>query len=43
MCMKAYVCILRQLTALGGQLAVEFWKLCFHRDADGATQEMSPG
>lgn len=43
MFMKAYVCILRQLTALGGQLAVEFWKLCFHRDADGATQEMSPG
>lgn len=43
MFMKAYACILGQLTALSGQLAVEFWKLCFHWDADGATQEMSPG
>lgn len=33
-------CVLRLLTALGGQLAVEFWKVCLHRDADGASQEV---
>lgn len=34
--------VLTLLTALGGQLAVEFWELCFHRNADGTSQEMDP-
>ena len=28
-------------TALSGQLAVEFWKLGFHWNADGASQEVN--
>lgn len=34
--------ILRLLTALGGQLLVEFWELRLHRNADGAAQKMGP-
>lgn len=34
--------ILGLLTALGGQLLVEFWELRLHRDADGAAQKMGP-
>lgn len=34
--------ILGLLTALGGQLLVEFWELRLHRNADGAPQKMGP-
>lgn len=34
--------ILGLLTALCGQLLVEFWELCLHRNADGAPQKMGP-
>lgn len=39
-CMQKVRYVLGLLTALGGQLAVEFGKLWFHRNADGASQKV---
>lgn len=45
MCVRVITAEVRPLgllTALGGQLAVELWELRFHRNADGASQEVAP-